>query len=98
MKATRRSTVRAIGSLIAALAVAGLSVVPAVGATTPSPGPTTVEPGYSPTLPPSLSLRILTPICDNDVPYLQYAVEVVGSDRHDGRHHVHQPWRSFRHL
>ncbi len=79
MKATRGSMMRAVASLIAVAAVTGLSVLPAVGTNTPSPGPTSVEPGYPPTLPPSLNLRILTPICDNDVPYLQYAVEVVGS-------------------
>ncbi|GAB2471488.1 hypothetical protein GCM10007967_27410 [Xylanimonas ulmi] len=37
------------------------------------------EVGYEPDTPPTLDVTVLTPLCDGDVPYLQYAVVPTGT-------------------
>ncbi|WP_418275846.1 hypothetical protein ACNHYB_13450 [Isoptericola jiangsuensis] len=72
------------------LAVLGLGAALALGGVTtasadlvePSPSPSTSadsdEVGYEPE--PALTVDVLEPICDGDVPYLQYAVSAEGLD------------------
>ncbi|PZR51649.1 peptidase [Xylanimonas oleitrophica] len=43
-------------------------------------GPAPEPPGYAPPPPPTLDLTVLEPICDGDVPYLRYAVDVTGTE------------------
>lgn len=68
------------------LAATGLAPVAATAAT-PAPSPvatqddcTRGEDDYGAELPCEVELTVLTPICDNDVPKLRYAVTPIGSD------------------
>ncbi|WP_309133863.1 peptidase [Cellulomonas sp.] len=76
-----RQTLRAVGA--AALLLASVGLAPAVASATPAPAPTDdcereVD-VYGAPLPCELVVDVLTPICDNDVPRLRYAIGVVGS-------------------
>ncbi|GAA1730031.1 hypothetical protein GCM10009809_26970 [Isoptericola hypogeus] len=67
----------ALGAVVAAgMGIAGATA--AAADTVPSPSPSPTE--YVPPEEPSITADILQPICDGDVPYLQYAVTVTGTD------------------
>ncbi|MCL1870000.1 MAG: LPXTG cell wall anchor domain-containing protein [Promicromonosporaceae bacterium] len=44
-----------------------------------TPSPDASEPGYQPSTPPSIDVTVLEPVCDGNVPYLQYAVDPHGT-------------------
>lgn len=75
-----------VTALLAAVAALG---VPAVAQAAPDPQPSGavspqysclgVDPAYPPDVPCDLTVSVLTPICDNDVPKLRYAVVPQGT-------------------
>lgn len=71
---------RAVGVLVATFALAIGPAVSAMASVDPEPEPSTSSspPDYVPT--PTIDVSVHSPICDGDVPYLQYAVEVEGTD------------------
>ncbi|GAA4731242.1 hypothetical protein GCM10023216_24100 [Isoptericola chiayiensis] len=78
MRTARRAAVR--GAAATGL-VGALMLGPAAGALadtdpTDDPSASPSETGYDPDTPPTLEFEVLTPLCDGDVPYLQYAVDV----------------------
>lgn len=60
--------------LVAGLAVAGLMLGATAGMAQPDPDPTATD-FYPPEPEPEIELTVLDPICDLDVPYLQYAID-----------------------
>lgn len=75
---------------VAGLLLAATGLGPAASATTPAPTPaasptaddcTRGTDDYGAALPCEVDVTVLTPVCDNDVPMLRYAVEAVGTDR-----------------
>lgn len=65
-----RTRTRRIGRLTGLAALFGALMIPASGAAAL----------YGPPDEPTLEVEVLQPICDGDVPYLQYAVAVTGTD------------------
>lgn len=80
-----RQTVRAVGA--AALLLASVGLAPSVASAAPAPSPSASDDctrgvdDYGAPLPCELDVTVLTPVCDNDVPKLRYAVTAVGSTR-----------------
>ncbi|UZN04168.1 LPXTG cell wall anchor domain-containing protein [Cellulomonas sp. S1-8] len=81
-----RAFIRVCAAAGLVLAAGGLAPAAATAAT-PAPSPSVEQDdctrgtdGYGTELPCEVELTVLTPICDNDVPRLQYAVTPVGSD------------------
>ncbi|RXR27020.1 peptidase [Oerskovia turbata] len=77
---TSRTTLWARGLLVAGLVGATALVGPAATATVDTPEPTETSGDYVPTTPPpTIELTVLQPVCDGDVPYLEYDVDVTGT-------------------
>ncbi|MFE4466838.1 peptidase [Oerskovia sp. NPDC056781] len=77
---TSRTTLWARGLLVAGLVGATALVGPAANASVESPDPTPTGGDYVETTPPpTIELTVLQPVCDGDVPYLEYDVDVTGT-------------------
>jgi hypothetical protein len=74
-----RGRALAVLGIGAALALTGATTAAAdVVEPSPTPSASPSGPGYEP--PPALTVDVLEPICDGDVPYLQYSVVAEGLD------------------
>lgn len=76
----RRARAAAVTATVAALLVTSAGL--AAAATSDPSGPPPPAPSdlqYPPAPPPNLDVTVLTPICDGDVPYLQYEVVPTGT-------------------
>jgi hypothetical protein len=77
---TSRTSTWARGILVAGLLGATALVAPTANASVETPDPTPTVGDYVPTTPPpTIDLTVLQPVCDGDVPYLEYAVDVTGT-------------------
>jgi hypothetical protein len=77
---TSRTRTWARGLLVAGLLGATALVAPTATASVETPEPTETSGDYVPTTPPpTIDLTVLQPVCDGDVPYLEYAVDVTGT-------------------
>lgn len=79
MKSSMRASSAAALSAAAGLAFA----LPAAAAVAPSPGGCGDDDGYSAAGVCQLKVELLSPVCDNDVPYLTYRVAVEGTSKTD---------------
>ncbi|MHA7133632.1 peptidase [Oerskovia turbata] len=77
---TSRTRTWARGLLVAGLLGATALVAPTANASVETPDPTpTVGDYVETTPPPTIALTVLQPVCDGDVPYLVYDVDVTGT-------------------
>ena len=77
---TSRTTLWARGLLVAGLVGATALVGPAANASVEAPDPTPTGGDYVETTPPpTIALSVLQPVCDGNVPYLVYDVDVTGT-------------------
>lgn len=77
---TSRTTLWVRGLLVAGLLGTTALVAPAANATVETPEPTPTSGDYVETTPPpTIALTVLQPVCDGDVPYLVYDVDVTGT-------------------
>ena len=76
----RRARAAAVTATVATLLVASAGLAAAATSepsVPPSAAPSDLQ--YPPSPPPTLDLTVLTPVCDGDVPYLDYAVSPTGT-------------------
>ncbi|KZM33374.1 hypothetical protein [Oerskovia enterophila] len=77
---TSRTTLWARGLVVAGLVGATALVGPAANASVETPDATPTTGDYVETTPPpTIELTVLQPVCDGDVPYLVYDVDVTGT-------------------